>query len=416
MFPCLQEGTFPNPIKEEFPMKMRSFRKEDVKGKKVLLRVDFNVPLKDGKVTDTTRIEAHMKTLEALLGSGAKVALASHLGRPKGKRVPEMSLSLVAPEAEKLYGVPVVFCDECVGPKVKEAMASLPKGSVLVLENLRFHAEEQENDRTFAENLAAPFDVFVMDAFSASHRADASTNGITEFLPSFSGALIEREVEMLSAVSENPEKPFVIILGGAKVSDKIGVVENLMDKASAILIGGGMAFTFLKARGGSIGKSLFEAEKADFASEMMKRAEKAGVEILLPVDVVAGPSPDIATGETIVPADKVPDGMMGLDIGPETAALFSKKIASARTVLWNGPMGVFENPVFAGGTKTIAEGVAECTRKGGISVVGGGDTAAAAKQLGFDGSVSHVSTGGGASLEFCEGKALPGITPLYITD
>ncbi len=416
MFPCLQEGTFPNPIKEEFPMKMRSFRKEDVKGKKVLLRVDFNVPLKDGKVTDTTRIEAHMKTLEALLGSGAKVALASHLGRPKGKRVPEMSLSLVAPEAEKLYGVPVVFCDECVGPKVKEAMASLPKGSVLVLENLRFHAEEQENDRTFAENLAAPFDVFVMDAFSASHRADASTNGITEFLPSFSGALIEREVEMLSAVSENPEKPFVIILGGAKVSDKIGVVENLMDKASAILIGGGMAFTFLKARGGSIGKSLFEAEKADFASEMMKRAEKAGVEILLPVDVVAGTSLDITAGETVVPADNIPDGLMGLDIGPETAALFSEKIASARTVLWNGPMGVFENPVFAGGTKTVAEGVAKCTRKGGVTVVGGGDTAAAAKQLGFDGSVSHVSTGGGASLEFCEGKALPGITPLYITD
>ena len=397
-------------------MKLRSFRKEDVKGKKVLLRVDFNVPLKDGKVTDTTRIEAHRKTLEALLEAGAKVALASHLGRPKGKRVPEMSLSLVASEAQKLYGVPVVYCDECIGPKVKDAMDSLPKGSVLVLENLRFHAEEQENDRSFSEKLAAPFDVFVMDAFSASHRADASTNGITEFLPSFSGALIEREVNMLSAVSENPEKPFVIILGGAKVSDKIGVVENLMDKASAILIGGGMAFTFLKARGGSIGKSLFEAEKADFASEMMKRAEKAGVEILLPVDVVAGPSPDIATGETIVPADKVPDGMMGLDIGPETAALFSKKIASARTVLWNGPMGVFENPVFAGGTKTIAEGVAECTRKGGISVVGGGDTAAAAKQLGFDGSVSHVSTGGGASLEFCEGKALPGITPLYITD
>jgi len=397
-------------------MKLRSFRKEDVKGKKVLLRVDFNVPLKDGKVTDTTRIEAHRKTLEALLEAGAKVALVSHLGRPKGKRVPEMSLSLVASEAQKLYGVPVVYCDECIGPKVKDAMDSLPKGSVLVLENLRFHAEEQENDRSFSEKLAAPFDVFVMDAFSASHRADASTNGITEFLPSFSGALIEREVNMLSAVSENPEKPFVIILGGAKVSDKIGVVENLMDKASAILIGGGMAFTFLKARGGSIGKSLFEAEKADFASEMMKRAEKAGVEILLPVDVVAGPSPDIATGETIVPADKVPDGMMGLDIGPETAALFSKKIASARTVLWNGPMGVFENPVFAGGTKTIAEGVAECTRKGGVTVVGGGDTAAAAKQLGFDGSVSHVSTGGGASLEFCEGKALPGITPLYITD
>jgi len=397
-------------------MKLRSFRKEDVKGKKVLLRVDFNVPLKDGKVTDVTRIEAHRKTLEALLEAGAKVALASHLGRPKGKRVPEMSLSLVVPEAEKIYGVPVVFCDECVGPKVKDAMDSLPKGSVLMLENLRFHAEEQENERSFAENLAAPFDVFVMDAFSASHRADASTNGITEFLPSFSGALIEREVEMLSAVSENPEKPFVIILGGAKVSDKIGVVENLMDKASAILIGGGMAFTFLKARGGSIGKSLFEAEKADFAFEMMERAEKNGVEILLPVDVVAGSSLDITAGETVVPADKVPDGLMGLDIGPETAALFSKKIVSARTVLWNGPMGVFENPVFAGGTRTVAEGVAECTRKGGVTVVGGGDTAAAAKQLGFDGSVSHVSTGGGASLEFCEGRALPGITPLYITD
>ncbi len=393
-------------------MKLRLFSHQDVAGKKVLLRVDFNVPVKNGEVADLTRILAHRDTISALLKSHAKVALCSHLGRPKGKKVPEMSLSHVAAAAEKALDHPVKFCSECIGPEVGTALASLAPGNLLLLENLRFHPEEQENDPKFAESLAAPFDVFVMDAFSASHRADASTNAIMNVLPSFSGFLLEREVNMLSAVSENPEKPFILILGGAKVSDKIGVVEHLMDKATAILIGGGMAFTFLKAGGANIGRSLFESEKAGFALEMMKKADEKGVEILLPIDVVAGASLDMSQGDRIVPADEIPEDLMGLDIGPKTAELFANKAAGAKTVLWNGPMGVFENPVFAKGTRAVAEGVALSTKNGGLTVVGGGDTASAAKQLGFDREVSHVSTGGGASLEFCEGRQLPGIMPL----
>jgi 3-phosphoglycerate kinase len=388
-------------------MKLRLFSHQDVAGKKVLLRVDFNVPVKNGEVADLTRILAHRDTISALLKSHAKVALCSHLGRPKGKKVPEMSLSHVAAAAEKALDHPVKFCSECIGPEVGTALASLAPGNLLLLENLRFHPEEQENDPKFAESLAAPFDVFVMDAFSASHRADASTNAIMNVLPSFSGFLLEREVNMLSAVSENPEKPFILILGGAKVSDKIGVVEHLMDKATAILIGGGMAFTFLKAGGANIGRSLFESEKAGFALEMMKKADEKGVEILLPIDVVAWASLDMSQGDRIVPADEIPEDLMGLDIGPKTAELFANKAAGAKTVLWNGPMGVFENPLFAKGTRAVAEGVARCTKNGGLTVVGGGDTASAAKQLGFDRDVSHVSTGGGASLEFCEGRQLP---------
>ncbi len=393
-------------------MKLRLFSHQSTAEKKVLLRVDFNVPVKNGEVTDFTRISAHRDTISALLKSNAKVALCSHLGRPKGKIVPEMSLSHIAAAVEKVLGHPVKFCRECIGPEVETALASLSPGNLLLLENLRFHPQEQENDAQFAASLAAPFDVFVMDAFSASHRADASTNAIMKILPSFSGFLLEREVNMLSAVSEAPEKPFVLILGGAKVSDKIGVVEHLMDKATAILIGGGMAFTFLKAGGSGIGRSLFESEKAGFALEMMKKAREQGVEILLPVDVVAGSSPDTSQGERIVPADEIPEDLMGLDIGPKTAELFANKAAGARTVLWNGPMGVFENPLFEKGTRTVAEGVARSTQNGGLTVIGGGDTASAAKKLGFDRNVSHVSTGGGASLEFCEGRQLPGIMPL----
>ena len=393
-------------------MKLRLFSHQDVAGKNVLLRVDFNVPVKNGEVGDLTRILAHRDTISTLLKADARVALCSHLGRPKGKKVPEMSLALVAAAAEKALGHPVSFCGECIGPEVEAALASLTPGTLLLLENLRFHPEEQENDAGFARSLASPFDVFVMDAFSAAHRADASTSAIMDILPSFSGFLLEREVNMLSAVSEIPEKPFVLILGGAKVSDKIGVVEHLMDKATSILIGGGMAFTFLKARGANIGRSLFESEKAGFALEMMEKATQKGVEILLPVDVVAGASLDMTQGEQIVPADDIPEDLMGLDIGPKTAQLFASRAAAAKTVLWNGPMGVFENPVFAKGTRAVAEGVALSTKNGGLTVVGGGDTASAAKQLGFDREVSHVSTGGGASLEFCEGRQLPGIMPL----
>lgn len=395
-------------------MELRTFTEKDVRGKKVLLRVDFNVPVKEGKVTDTTRIGAHRETIERLRSWGARIALVSHLGRPKGKRVPDMSLACVLPELKQVLGMSPSFCDEAVGPKVRDLAEGMRDGDVVLLENIRFYPEEQENDRDFARRLAAPFDVFVMDAFSAAHRANASTSAVMEFLPSFSGSLMLREIAMLSAVSQHPELPFVLVLGGAKVSDKIAVVDNLMKKASAILIGGGMAFTFLRARGGRIGKSLFEEEKAPFALEMMRKGLEMGVEIVLPVDVVAAPSPDASSGEVTVPADEVPEDMMGLDIGPRTVALFSGKVASARTVLWNGPMGVFENPVFAGGTKGLAGGIAECTRRGGITVIGGGDTAAAAKSLGFDGLVSHVSTGGGASLEFCEGKDLPGIVPLCV--
>jgi phosphoglycerate kinase len=393
-------------------MKLRLFSHQDVAGKNVLLRVDFNVPVKNGEVGDLTRILAHRDTISTLLKADARVALCSHLGRPKGKKVPEMSLALVAAAAEKALGHPVSFCGECIGPEVEAALASLTPGTLLLLENLRFHPEEQENDAGFARSLASPFDVFVMDAFSAAHRADASTSAVMDILPSFSGFLLEREVNMLSAVSEIPEKPFVLILGGAKVSDKIGVVEHLMDKATSILIGGGMAFTFLKARGANIGRSLFESEKAGFALEMMEKATQKGVEILLPVDVVAGASLDMTQGEQIVPADDIPEDLMGLDIGPKTAQLFASRAAAAKTVLWNGPMGVFENPVFAKGTRAVAEGVALSTKNGGLTVVGGGDTASAAKQLGFDREVSHVSTGGGASLEFCEGRQLPGIMPL----
>ncbi|MGI6784498.1 MAG: phosphoglycerate kinase [Aminivibrio sp.] len=397
-------------------MKLKLFSTPDVRGKKTLVRVDFNVPLKDGAPSDTTRIRAHRETVEALLEAGAKVALASHLGRPKGKVVPEMSLVQERQAAEEIFGRPVAFVETCVGPQVEEAMAKLPEGGLLLLENLRFHPEEQKNDEAFARLLAKPFDVFVMDAFSASHRADSSTSAIMNCLPSFAGFLLQREAEMLSAVSESPQKPFVLVLGGAKVSDKIGVVEHLMDKATSILVGGGMAFTFLKARGGEIGRSLFEEDKADFARKMMDMASDKGVEILLPVDAIAADAPDAASAGAPVPADKIPEGLMGLDIGPETARVFAEKIAGAKTVLWNGPMGVFENPLFAAGTKAVAEGAARCTKNGGVTVVGGGDTAAAAKQLGFDGQVSHVSTGGGASLEFCEGKELPGIAPLTIRD
>lgn len=393
-------------------MKLKVFSSSDVKGKRVLVRVDFNVPLKNGGPSDNTRILAHKETVGALLDTGASVALASHLGRPKGKTVPEMSLSHVAEAASEVFERPVIFSSRCTGAGVEEKMKELPGGAVLLLENLRFHPEEEKNDEDFARLLAKPFEVFVMDAFSASHRANSSTSAIMDCLPSYAGFLLQKEVEMLSAVSGTPEKPFVLILGGAKVSDKIGVVEHLMDKATSILVGGGMAFTFLKAQGGSIGNSLFEEERSEFARDMIKMAEDRGVELLLPVDTVAAAAVDAASDAMVVPAGEIPDGLMGLDIGPETAALFAEKAAAAKTLLWNGPMGVFENPLFAEGTKRVAEGVALCTGRGGITVVGGGDTAAAAKQLGFAQDVSHVSTGGGASLEFCEGKSLPGIAPL----
>ena len=397
-------------------MKLKTFAPENVSGKRVLVRVDFNVPVKDGKVTDDNRIRAHSSTISKLLAAGSKVALVSHFGRPKGKPVPEMSLSHIAPDIEKVYGVKTRFVDDCISPKISAELESMPKGEITLLENVRFYSEEQKNDLEFAKKLAAPFEVFVMDAFSASHRADSSTSAIMGVLPSFAGDVLAREAEMLGEVSsEDARKPYVLILGGAKVSDKIDVIENLMKKASKILIGGGMAYTFLKAQGMKIGYSLCDEEKLGFASNMLQTAEKMGVKIFLPIDSIVAPAFDVKSkSETNIIEGNILDGLMGLDIGPKTRSVFRNEITNAKTVLWNGPMGVFENPILAAGTIAVGEAVADCTANGGTTVVGGGDTAAAVIQFGLADRMSHVSTGGGASLEFCEGKELPGMAPLKI--
>lgn len=395
-------------------LNLRGIKNVDLKGKKVLMRVDFNVPFKNGVLKDNARIVAHKPTIDALLSGGAAVALASHFGRPKGKVVPEMSLGLLKAEIEKGLGHEVKFVADCVGPEVEAAVAALRPGELLLMENTRFHPEEEKNDPEFSKKMAAPFDLFVMDAFSASHRANCSTEGVSHYLPSCAGALINHEVECLERVKSDPEKPYVLILGGAKVSDKIGVIEQMLNKASSIVIGGGMAFTFIAVNGGKIGKSLYDADHADFVKDMLARAQKLGVKVLLPVDVVVASeiSDDAAT--SVVPAGEVPEDMMGLDIGPKTAELFAAEIAGAKTVLWNGPMGVFENKPFAEGSRAVAQAMADATKAGAFTVVGGGDTASAVKKFGLKSAMSHVSTGGGASLEYCEGKNLPGIVPLEV--
>lgn len=395
-------------------MRLKTFSPSDVAGKKVLVRVDFNVPLADGRVSDDTRIKAHLPTLTALRDAGAKIALVSHLGRPKGTVNLKYTLEPVGEELAKLTGWPVRFVSDCIGEKVDEAVADWKDGEVLLLENVRFHPEEEKNDMEFAKKLVKNFDVFVMDAFSAAHRAHASTRAAAELIPSFSGKLIDREITMLSAARDEPKKPFVLILGGAKVSDKIAVVENMLKKADTILIGGGMAFTFLKAQGLEIGKSLCETEKLDFAAKMLEEAKALGVKILLPVDAVVAPEFKADAPAKAVKADAIPQDEMGLDIGPETAELFAKEILAAKTVLWNGPMGVFEMPAFAKGTEAVAKALANATANGALTVVGGGDSAAAIALFKMEDKVSHVSTGGGASLEFFEGKSLPGIEPYVV--
>lgn len=395
-------------------MRLKTFSPSDVAGKKVLVRVDFNVPLAEGRVSDDTRIKAHLPTLTALRDAGAKIALVSHLGRPKGTVNLKYTLEPVGEELAKLTGWPVRFVPDCIGEKVDEAVADWKDGEVLLLENVRFYPEEEKNDMEFAKKLVKDFDVFVMDAFSAAHRAHASTRAAAELLPSFSGKLIDREITMLSAARDEPKKPFVLILGGAKVSDKIAVVENMLKKADTILIGGGMAFTFLKAQGLEIGKSLCETEKLDFAAKMLEEAKALGVKILLPVDAVVAPEFKADAPAKTVKSDAIPQDEMGLDIGPETAELFTKEILAAKTVLWNGPMGVFEMPAFAKGTEAVAKALAGATEKGALTVVGGGDSAAAIALFKMEDKVSHVSTGGGASLEFFEGKSLPGIEPYVI--
>lgn len=383
-------------------------------GKRILMRVDFNVPFDDQQeITDDTRIVASLPTINAVLEGGASLILMSHLGRPKGKANPAFSLRPVATHLGNLLGRPIAFAPDCVGSEVDRMAAALKPGDILLLENLRFHAEEEANDDGFARQLAALGDMYVNDAFGTAHRAHASTEGVTKFLsPSMAGLLMEKELNYLGRASGNPERPYLAILGGAKISGKIDVLSNLLEKVDTLLIGGGMMFTFLKAQGLEVGTSLLEADKVDLARKLLRKAETSDKQLLLPVDTVVGKEFSNDTETRIVPVTEIPADMMGLDIGPDTVTLFSDAIAGARTIVWNGPMGVFEMPVFALGTFAITDALVAATKNGAITIIGGGDSAAAIAQAGLESDVSHVSTGGGASLELLEGKVLPGVAAL----
>ncbi len=389
-------------------MNKKTVRDIELKGKRVLVRVDFNVPLdkKTGAITDDTRIRAALPTIQYLIDQGAKVILCSHLGRPDGQVKENLRLTPVAARLSELLGRPVARTDDCVGPAVEQAVAALQPGDVLLLENLRFHAEEEANDPAFAQALARLADVFVNDAFGTAHRAHASTEGVTHYLPAVAGFLMEKEIDYLSRAIENPEHPYVAIIGGAKISGKIEVLENLLGKVDALLIGGGMANTFLKARGHETGQSLVEDDRLDLARELMARA---GGKLHLPVDVVVTPAGETGAEHKVVGVDQVPADWKIVDIGPQTVKAFGRVIQAARTVVWNGPLGVFEVPAFAEGTTSVARLLAD---SGAISIIGGGDSAAAVAQAGLEDRMSHISTGGGASLEFLEGKTLPGVAAL----
>ena len=383
----------------------------DVKGKKVLLRCDFNVPQdkQTRAITDDKRIRAALPTIEYLLDHGAAVIACSHLGKPKGTVRPELTLAPVAERLSELLNKPVIFAADVVGPDAKAKAAALRPGEIMLLENLRFDPREEKNDPAFAGELASMAELYVSDAFGTVHRAHASTAGVAAYLPAVSGFLIGRELEVMGKALADPERPFVAILGGAKVSDKIGVIDNLLDKADVIIIGGGMAYTFIKAMGYGVGASLLEEDKVAYAAEMMKKASARGVMLVLPVDTVAADRLAADAQAKTVDVKEIPDGWMGLDIGPESVRLFAAAIRSAGTIVWNGPMGVFEFDRFAEGTRAVAKAVAE---SGAVSIVGGGDSAAALEQLGYAGRITHISTGGGASLEFLEGKELPGVACL----
>lgn len=383
----------------------------DVKGKKVLARCDFNVPLKDGEITNDKRIVAALPTIKYLMEHGAKVILCSHLGRPKGEYKPEFSLAPVAKRLSEYLGVEVKLAEdaEVVGPNAKAMAAELKDGEVMLLENVRYRAEETKNEENFSKELASLADIFVNDAFGTAHRAHCSTTGVAAYLPAVCGYLIQKEIKFMGGALANPKRPLVAILGGAKVSDKIGVIENLIDKCDTIIIGGGMAYTFMKYLGHNIGTSLLEADWVEKAGEMMKKAEDKGVKFLIPVDNKVGKEYDEHTEAKVVSSDDIPDGWMGLDIGPKTQEVFANAIKGAGTVIWNGPMGVSEWDNFAAGTISVAKAVAD---SGAISIIGGGDSVAAVTKLGFADKMSHISTGGGASLEFLEGKDLSGICAL----
>ncbi|HAK47270.1 MAG TPA: phosphoglycerate kinase [Spirochaeta sp.] len=391
-------------------MGLKTVKDIDLKNKRVLIRVDFNVPLKEGKITDDTRIQAALPTIKYILEQeGASLIVMSHCGRPKGEKKPEFSLKPAADRLASLIDNEVVMASDVIGPEVEKAASELGAGKVLVLENTRFYAEETKNDMAFAEKIAKLGDVFINDAFGTAHRAHASTEGVSHFLPSAAGFLIEKECLFFDGVLESPKKPFVAIIGGAKVSSKIGVLESLLERADSLIIGGGMAYTFLFAQGYGIGKSLFEEDYLDTAKNLLKKAAEKGVEIILPEDHVA--AKDFSETAAAVKLDSIdiPDNMLGMDIGEKTLVKVKDRILSAASIVWNGPMGVFEFEAFAAGTLKVAEWVAECK---GTTVVGGGDSVAAVNKFGFADKIDHVSTGGGASLEFLEGKVLPGIEAL----
>lgn len=388
-------------------MAMRTLDGVDISGKRVVVRVDFNVPIADGKIQDDTRIRAALPTLRRLLDGGASLILVSHLGRPKGNANPEFSLQPVAKRLSELLGRPVQLAEDVVGRDAEKKAAGLAPGDILLLENVRFESGEEKNDDVLARELAAFGDLFVNDAFGAAHRAHASTEGIAQFLPAYAGNLMMAEVAALSALTEEPVRPFVAILGGAKVSDKISVIENLLSRVDAVLLGGGMANTFLLAEGKAVGDSLVEADFVETANEIIDSAREHEVNLVLPVDVIAAPGID--GQRATVDADGIPDGWAAFDIGPRTEKAFAAVIADAKTIFWNGPMGVFENPAFAHGTFAIAKAVAD---SGAFTVIGGGDSVSAIEQSGLASKISHISTGGGASLEFIEGRELPGIAAL----
>ena len=395
-------------------MKQKTIEDISVESKKVLVRVDFNVPLNDkGEITDETRIQAALPTIKYLLDHKAKVILCSHLGRPKGEFKPEFSLAPVAKRLQMLLDTKVTFAKDVIGESAEEAVAAVKDGEVVLLENLRYHKEETKNDPEFAKKLASYAEIFVNDAFGTAHRAHASTEGVTHYLPAVAGFLIKKELEFMGGALENPDRPFVAILGGAKIADKIPVIENLFNKVDCLIIGGGMANTFLAAQGYNMSKSLVDADSIALASELLKKAKLKGVKILLPIDVVAADEFNNDAKTVMVPVDSIPEGYMALDIGSSTRMIFAEEINRAKTVIWNGPMGVAEMPSFAGGTRAVAEAMAATNA---TTIIGGGDSAAAVKNLGYGDKMSHISTGGGASLEFLEGKELPGIAALNVKE
>ena len=381
----------------------------DVKGKRVFVRVDFNVPMADGVITDETRIRAAIPTIEYLVEQGAKVILASHLGRPKGEVKEDMRLTAVGVRLAELMAKPVTKLDESIGQVVEEAVANMQNGDMILLENVRFHAGEEKNDPALAEQFAKLADVYVNDAFGAAHRAHASTEGIAKHIPAVSGFLMQKELDVLGKALSNPERPFTAIIGGAKVKDKIGVIESLLEKVDHLIIGGGLSFTFIKAQGYDIGKSLLEEDKIDLAKSFIEKAKEKGVQLHMPVDAVVANEFSKDAETQIVGVDAIPADWMGLDIGPKTAANYAEVIKDSKLIIWNGPMGVFEMDKFANGTKTVADAMATTT---GYTVIGGGDSAAAVEKFEVADKMDHISTGGGASLELMEGKELPGIVAL----